>query len=314
MTVYEKVLLVTTNHVGNNLFCTPAIHLLKKHWPDTQFDIVAMSARGAAVFAQNPDIHKIYATARKNKIAKLAAKYPLVIGLHHDKAQKYLTGVPTKTLAIGVSNNHQHRAEETLQFVSHFLGCEAEDSDRRYVLPPQAKHFAAIEKYLKHSTEDILIGLHLGCGRTAVHGWKIWYKNRDQDERLWPLKKYIQLGKLLVAANPRIRMVITGSRNEKFLGKQFVKQVPGTINLIGKTSLFTLAALMRYLRLFITQDTGALHVACATEVPLIGLFGPTNPERTGPFPLQQSQHIILKKNSMAEIMPEEVAEVVLKKL
>lgn len=309
---YEKVLLLTTNHVGNNIFCTPAIHLLKKHWPHTKLDVVTMSARGADVFAANPDINKIYTTTRKRKFNKIAALYPLVIGLHHDKANKYLQALPVKSIAIGASRG-KHRAEEALEFIQGLLQCPIQDSDRHYVLPPQAQHRAEIKKQLIVSAQDILVGLHLGCGRTAVHGWKIWYKRRDVDPKLWPLEQYIALAKLLINANPRIRLVITGSRNEKFLGKQFVKQIPGTINLMGKTSLFSLAALMQHLRVFITQDTGALHVACSTDVPLIGLFGPTNPVLTGPFPLQP-QHVILKKNTMQEIVPEEVCKATLEKI
>lgn len=306
MPAYEKVLLLTTNHVGNNIFCTPAIHLLKQHWPNTRLDVVAMSARGADVFAANPDIHKVYHTSRKRKLHKIAAHYPLVIGLHHDKAKKYLAGLSVKSVAIGPSNGN-HRAAHALEFMQALLQCAVQESDRHYILPPQAKHYAEIKNHLTVSAQDILVGLHLGCGRTAVHGWKIWYKRRDVDPKLWPLENYIQLGKLLVHANPHIRLVITGSPHEKFLGKQFAKHIPGTIDLIGKTSLFSMAALMQHLRLFITQDTGALHVACSTEVPLIGLFGPTDPAHTGPFP-PRPQHVVLKKEKMLEILPEEVCE------
>jgi heptosyltransferase-2 len=127
------------------------------------------------------------------------------------------------------------------------------------------------------------------------------------------LENYIALANELIQANPHIRLVITGSGNERFLGKKFTKQVSRTINLMGITSLQGLAALMNHLQIFITQDTGALHVASATEIPLVGLFGPTQTEITGPYPLQL-RHAIIKKSTIEEITPREVCALTLKKI
>src|SRR5260221_7854165 len=86
----RRLLLVTTDHVGNNLFCTPGIRLLKKHLPDVTLDVVAMSYRGARVFANNPDIHRVYHLWSKLRIRWLAEQYDGVIGLHHNVARRYL--------------------------------------------------------------------------------------------------------------------------------------------------------------------------------------------------------------------------------
>jgi D-glycero-alpha-D-manno-heptose-7-phosphate kinase len=60
------VLLLTTGHVGSNIFCTPAIHLLKRRLPDVHFDVVASSERGLSAFESNPDIDACYDLARQN--------------------------------------------------------------------------------------------------------------------------------------------------------------------------------------------------------------------------------------------------------
>lgn len=306
----EKILLLATNHVGNNIFCTPAIRLLKKHYPKMQLDVIAMSSRGGDVFKNHPDINHVYITARKYKICRLAKQYPLVIGLHPEKSQQYLSGL-NNIVCINPFRRDKHRAEETLEFMQKLLNSDVTDADRNYVLTPQPKHFAELTQHFSQTNaDDILIGLHLGGGKTAVHGWKVWYKGRNKSPRLWPLTNYINLAKQLQQTNPHIRIVITGSRFEKFLAKKFIKQVPNTINLIGATSLLGLTALMQHLHVYITQDNGTLHVACATAVPLIGLFGPTEPEITGPYPVK-SQHTIIKKNNMQEISPEEVHQAVL---
>jgi ADP-heptose:LPS heptosyltransferase len=92
-----------------------------------------------------------------------------------------------------------------------------------------------------------------------------------------------------------------------------MSSVSQVINLIGKTSLLELAALMRQLRMFVTHDTGALHVACATGVPLVGLFGPTEPSQTGPYP-RRPQDILLRKTKIEEIRPAEVCAAILARL
>lgn len=313
MKIPNKVLLLTTNHVGNNLICTPAIRLLKKHNPHATLDVVVMSTRGADTFCGNPDIHKIYATRRKNKIQKLVKEYPLVIGLHHDKAKEYLTAENKHAIVMRPYTNNKHRADDTLDFVRGILGCDLEEDDRRYVLCPTQHDFAIIKKMLGNRDNKILIGLHLGSGRTANHGWKIWYSKRDKDPRIWPLGNYIALAKQLQACNPNVKFVLTGSRNEKFLSKPFIKAIPDTINLIGKTSLQQMTALMQYLSLFITQDTGPLHVASATNISLISMFGITNPLCTGPYPVRP-QHTIIKKTAVNDITPTEVYQAVLGQL
>jgi ADP-heptose:LPS heptosyltransferase len=52
----------------------------------------------------------------------------------------------------------------------------------------------------------------------------------------------------------------------------------------GQTTLSQTAALIEKCSLFISNDSGLLHVASAVKAPVIGLFGPTDPGRTGPYP------------------------------
>lgn len=60
-------------------------------------------------------------------------------------------------------------------------------------------------------------------------------------------------------------------------------QIPGAIDLTGRTNLRQLGALMERAELVIGNDTGPLHIAAALGRPMVSLFGPTNPDFTGPF-------------------------------
>jgi len=65
------------------------------------------------------------------------------------------------------------------------------------------------------------------------------------------------------------------------------------LNLAGQTGLRELAALFSLANLVITTDTGPMHLAAAVQAPLIVLFGPTAPWRTGPY---GNGHVILRKD------------------
>ena len=57
----------------------------------------------------------------------------------------------------------------------------------------------------------------------------------------------------------------------------------GALDLTGKTSLKTLAEVLRAADLIVCPDTGPMHLAAAVGTPVVALFGPTAPWRTGPF-------------------------------
>jgi heptosyltransferase-1 len=55
------------------------------------------------------------------------------------------------------------------------------------------------------------------------------------------------------------------------------------VNLGGRTTLRELACLYRQASLVVTTDSGPMHIAAAVGTPVVALFGPTDPDRTGPY-------------------------------
>lgn len=302
----EKILILTSNSTGNNIFCTPAIRLLKRHRPAVGIDVVALNKLCAEVFDGNPSVGEIFVVDSRRAFDKLAKNYDRVICLNAN-AKKKLGDVQTPMDTIPNITGESHHAEQLLQFVAGLLGCEVTDDDRPYFIHSTPGLAAGLLKDAGLAPENLLISIHLGCGTTKLHGWKFFYSKRADDKKLWPVDEYIKLGKALMAADPRVRIIITGTRNEAFLAKQFEREVPGTINLVGRTSVADLHSLMQRVDLFIAHDCGVFHVAAASDVPIVGLFGPTNHVLTGPYPVR-SWHTLIKKTEMAEItVPEVVA-------
>jgi ADP-heptose:LPS heptosyltransferase len=302
----EKILILTSNSTGNNIFCTPAIRFLKKHLPQARIDVVALNKLCAEVFDGNPSIGEVFVLDSSRAFDKLAKGYDRVICLNAN-AKKKLGDAQTQMTTIGNLSGNSHHAEQLLQFMGGLLQREVADEDRLYFIHSTPDLATALLKDAVIASDNLLITIHLGCGTTKLHGWKFFYSKRADDKKLWPVDEYIKLGQALIAANPKVRIIITGTRNESFLAKQFEREVPGTINLVGKTSVADLHSLMQRVDLFIAHDCGVFHVAAASDVPIVGLYGPTNHVLTGPYPIKPQHHLI-KKTEMAEITVPEVVD------
>lgn len=93
----------------------------------------------------------------------------------------------------------------------------------------------------------------------------------------WLPERFIELGRRLGG-----RLVIVGGPAEAELGERVAKGVDG-LNLAGKTTIPQLAAAIARCRLFITNDTGPMHVADAVGAPMVAIFGPTDWIETPPY-------------------------------
>jgi ADP-heptose:LPS heptosyltransferase len=301
----DRILVLTSSSTGNNVFCTPAIAFLRKNLPHALIDVVALSKLSAEVFIDNPNIHEVFVINKASKVDALAKNYTKIIALNKN-ALKKLSGIKSSFIPPPVLHASEHHADQLLKFVADLIGAHVDEADRQYVIATQKSSIAFLDKHLVGINQTV-IHIHLGCGTTLLHGWKFFYSKRADDDKLWPIDAYIQLGLALHQAIPNLSIVVTGTKNESFLARKFKKSVPNTIDLVGKTTVSDLKALMSCVNLFIAHDCGVIHIAAASDVPIIGLFGPTNHVLTGPYP-ERPQHTVIKRAAMAEISVAEVVE------
>lgn len=104
----------------------------------------------------------------------------------------------------------------------------------------------------------------------------------------WPTKRW-PIEKLAGCVGPLqqefvLRSIVAGGPDDVALGEQ----IPGALNLAGKTSLRELIALLEGASLVIGNDSGPTHIAAALNKPLVMPYGPTNPVRTGPYRREDS--------------------------
>ncbi len=109
----------------------------------------------------------------------------------------------------------------------------------------------------------------------------------------WPVEKFADLGRRL-AAEMGCRIRILGGRENKAAGASLAGQIgQGASSLCGKTDLVGMASLLKNTDLLITVDSGPMHWADAMGVPLVAVFGATDPARTGPY--HQLDHVVTKE-------------------
>ncbi len=316
LTEYERILLIVSERIGDVIFCTPAIKLLREQKPHATIDVLALSDNSKGILINNPAINNIWVNPKRGQIQQLVTGHDCVLDFHNSKlTQKYVKqlGLPTFT---SPRSGEAHQSEVATQFVKQLLPALPGDHyiAENYCLFPQAEHYEKAKQLLLDNGasldgSEILIGCHVGCHKAMQRAQKFW-KRQIVSHKMWPLPYFLDLNRMLVRDNPKIRLILTGSPSERVLAENLITHSTNTIDLMGLTSVLDLVALMDYFSVFVTADTGPLHLASATSVPIVTMFGSTHPRYTGPRPLKDTT-LVLHESSMDKVYPQTVYRAVL---
>lgn len=148
----------------------------------------------------------------------------------------------------------------------------------RFAVPESADDGAAAESILSQSGLKGRLGL-INPGA----GWP---------SKLWPADRYAAVAQHLGHVRALPTLVLWAGAEERQMAERIVAGSAGHARLAPATGLRQLAALARRAQLFVSSDTGPLHIAAAVDTPCVGLFGPMSAERNGPY---GAQHEALQK-------------------
>lgn len=310
----QRILVFVSDRIGDVIFCTPALRLLRESRPGARIEVVVQSDVAADVLRDNPCVDRVL-RPDDPALRPGAAPFDLLLDLKNNKVSRALAeGLGAKPAGVIRRHGEDHEAEAAMTVVEQALGAERGRALRGYELFPTAADVARAEALLAAAgvtPDDVLVGCHMGCNRVARRGWKLW-KPRTHP-KAWPVERFLALEPQLRRAIPRLRLVLTGSAGERDLGRRMLRAAPHAVDLIGRTSVAELFAVAKRLRVFVTADTGPLHVACAAGVPLVALFGATPVSRFGPWP-PRADRTVLEGDPVAAIPVETVRDAVLARL
>ena len=285
------------NWLGDLVMATPILHDLRKKWP--QASITAMcQSNVAGLLKCDPNINEVYSYKKPSGWIRRSEPTEIIESL---RKGKYDLGIlTTNSFAsawwlwrghvanrLGFDTNMrgwllnksvpEPANIKTQHLVLTYKALLAPLSIPESTTPPQLYVSPAEEQSVKMLLNNLGIDIHkqtiVGINPGAAYGSaKCWLPDRFRSVT----------EKLLL--DPRVVVLYFGDPAGAPLVHEICQGLgPRVINLAGKTSLRELLALIQLCNVFLTNDSGPMHIASALGTPLVALFGSTNDIRTGPY-------------------------------
>jgi lipopolysaccharide heptosyltransferase I len=136
---------------------------------------------------------------------------------------------------------------------------------------------------LTHEDRQHAVLLLAQAGLPAEGPYVVLVPATRWETKCWPVERYGRLAGM-IRQKHGLASILVGGASDIDAGQNAADASDGAAhNLCGKTTLRQLAALIDRAALVVTADSTPMHVAAAHGRPLVALFGPTNPNRTGPY-------------------------------
>ena len=269
----ERVLIRGTNWIGDVVMTLPAVAAVRRTWPGARISVLA-KPWVAEVYRLSPDVGELQRAgfdcaillqnAVEAAVLALLAGIPLRAGYNSDGRGLLLTHSVRRTQAI----RRVHQIDYYIEMI-RALGCMP--AGRGVRLRPGAD-YAEIAKRLcgEFGIEDgrPLIGIAPGAAYGPAKKW-------------FPERFAAVADRLSDATGAQV--VLLGSGDDRANTAAVQKDARGLlIDIAGKTDLKGAISLISRCALFISNDSGLMHVAGALGVPTIAVFGSTNPAATSP--------------------------------
>jgi heptosyltransferase-2 len=297
-----KILVRAPNWIGDSVLALPAIECLSKNFPNAEIWVAAKEwvkdifyahdfIKEVLLLPESDDIKALRNLAQKIKELEFEVGI-LFTNSFFSALTFYLARIPQRwgysrdgrgiLLTKGVTVREQ---EANLHQLVYYLNLISELGLKTY--PPKLSLVLTPEE--KKQAEELLLSFNIDSKRPlAVLSPGASYG----PSKRWPASKFAELASLL-SERKKARVLVVGSPNEADLAEAVTSSMKEkAINLSGKTSLRLLASLITHADLFITNDSGPMHLANALNVPVVAIFGPTDPAITGPF---QEPATVIKK-------------------
>jgi len=290
---FEKILVMQTAFLGDSLLTLPLLRRLKEILPHATVTVLTL-AKTADIFRGTPWVDEVLIDDKRGVHGGLTGPWKIAAEL--DKRGFDLAIIPHRSFRsaliarladiprrVGFDSSagsflltdavpfswQMHDLERNLSLTLPLgAGAAPSSGEERYVAPP-----AMTAKLAALLPPGPLAGVHPGSA---------WATKR------WLPERFAELCVRLKADG--LTPVLVGGPDDKALGERIAREC-GALNLVGLTGLEDLKALMGRLSLFVTNDSGPMHLAAASGVPVVAIFGATTRE-LGFFPYGPGHRVV----------------------
>lgn len=290
----KKILVRAPNWIGDAVMAIPTLSALRARFPESRITLLAKPPV-AALFEHHPTIDRLFVYESPGPHAGLVGLWRLVRSIREGRFDlafllQNAFEAALITAAAGIPRRVGYAADGRRFLLTQSLEKESAPRHQReaylYLMrllgPVEAserKPFLVITEKERQAASDLLFSEGIarwdqviGINPGAAYG----------SSKRWDAARFAAAADRLQERHP-VKVLIFGGPAEVALAEEVRRNMkrPATI-VAGKTTVRMMLALIARCRLFITNDSGPMHIASAFGVPVVAVFGPTDPEATSP--------------------------------
>lgn len=302
-----RILLIRLRLIGDVVFTTPAIAGLRARFPDAHLTYL-VEAAAEPVVRHNPHLDEVLVVPRRRGVRRLAddlglavrlrrARFDAVIDFHGGPRAAWLTRATGARRRIGYAAPGRRWAYTDLVPWTRALVPPRHSVESQWALlaplgiagpPPigQPPAEMAVDREADRRVAERLVQAGVSPGAELI----VIHVSAGNPFRRWPADHFAALAANLAGAAGGRRIIISSGPSERDAADQVAERAravagPAGRRIIrcGEFDLLELRSLIGRAALYVGGDSGPLHVASTTGVPIVALFGPTLPERSMPW-------------------------------
>lgn len=296
---FRNILIIKPGAIGDVLQLSPVIRALRRYYPESSITLVVGSKTTADLFRFNRHVSEAIIFDRKGahrsfgEILSLwrdlrRRSFDLVVNFQRSNLMTWLLASASFPCPILVYHKARSRTIHAVaNYLETLLPLGASDSalhqDMNLDLDPGPEARKRISDIVSPyvGPEERLVALVPGAS-SPIKQWSAGHFSALAD---------------ILAREHAVKTVIAGGPDDVRLAEEIAgRAATGPLKLAGKLDILELGALLERCSVVVSGDTGPMHVATAVGTPVVGLFGPTDPARTGPV---GHGHIVLQAQGVS---------------
>ena len=284
----ERFLILRMSALGDIVHTLPAVAALRESFPKAEIDWL-VDSRLSPILSGNPDVNHVVKMDRSDwrgviaGVRRLrAARYATALdfqSLYRSAILGCLSGAPRR---VGFDAGHSRESGAALFYTQKVTPLRKHVVEQNMELVERAGARAGDIRFPLHVSAEAEERVEHALSAHDVKDYFVLSPGGGWGSKCWPAERYGALHRAL-AERYGWRGVISFSPAERQLAEIVRREAGSPEPIVELFDLSQLMALLRRAKFVVAADSGPLHLASALGTPVVGLYGPTDPARNGPY-------------------------------